>query len=175
MNILDYFILGTLIIGFILGYKDGIIRKIVGLIGLFLGIFLAIQFSPWLGGVLSSIFNNEAYLAEIISAVFIFFGMIALFSLLKRIIHPVDKVNKFLNQFLGGIIGSIQMAFFISALFLLLNIFSFPSKSSRENSSFYTFTYSIIPVTIDFVLGEKTEAKDFLRDYIESKEDSLSI
>lgn len=166
MNYLDYIIIALLIIGFILGFKDGLVRKIIGLTGIFVGIFLAVKLSDQFGKVLSPLMDNEYYLAEIIAGVIIFSSCIIIASIVKRLIHPHDKVNKFLNQFLGGITGTLQIVFFTSIVFLFLSLFQFPAKEVTKKSLLYSSIYSVVPGTIDFLIG----GKDFVKDYIENKD-----
>ncbi len=174
MNFLDYIIISIIIIGFILGYKDGLVRKIIGLIGFILAIGLSFEFSKPFGLLLTPIFNGEKNLAEIIGGILIFIFVIFVFAVLKRIIHPVDKVNRFVNQILGGISGVIQMVFFISAFLLFLSIFNFPSNAARSSSILYEDVYEVLPKTIDFVLGKNSKAKKFIENYI-NREDKFSL
>lgn len=169
MNYIDYIIVAIVIVGFILGYKDGLIRKVIGLIGLFVAIYLAVNFSGGLGEYLSPMFNNEIYLAKIVSGFVIFFATILAFAILKRLIHPSDKVNKFLNQLLGGIAGTLQIVFFLSVFVLLLNAISIPGEKDQEESLFYSTVYSVIPTTIDLIVGTDFKTEGFLKDYIDSK------
>lgn len=169
MNYLDYFILAIVFIGFILGYKDGIIRKIIGLAGLILAIYLAVTYADLFGKYLSPMFNNESYLAKIVAGIIIFLATILIISIIKRIIHPADKVNKFVNQFLGGIAGIIQLVFLTSVLLLLLNLLSFPDEKDKEESLLYSSVYSIMPSTIDLIVGSDFKTVGFIKDYIESQ------
>ncbi|PKL82255.1 MAG: hypothetical protein CVV24_11085 [Ignavibacteriae bacterium HGW-Ignavibacteriae-3] len=170
MNYLDYIILIVVIIGFLLGFKDGLVRKIIGLIGLILGAILAFKFSSEIGKLITPFFNNDEYLSGVIAGVIIFLTIILIASLLKRIVHPFDKVNRFLNQFLGGIIGVVQITFFLSALFLFLNIFSFPNTNQRKDSLSYNFVLDLIPKSIDLIIGQNANASDYLIKYIEKKD-----
>ncbi|MFH1197683.1 MAG: CvpA family protein [bacterium] len=175
MNYIDFIIIIITAIGFILGFKDGLVRKIIGLIGLALGFYLAVKFSSQVGKFIGPFFSDDVYLAEIIAGLLIFLTIILIASIVKRIIHPLDKVNKFLNQLLGGIAGTIQILYFISAFLLILKIFDVPSKNVRNSSLLYNKTYNILPFTIDLILGKSPDAKDFLRDFIESKDKELLI
>ncbi len=167
MNYIDYIIIGFIALGFILGFKDGLVRKIIGLIGLFLAIGLAFEFSDDAGVFLSSLFNGDLELATIIGGIFIFFSALLIVAILKRILHPVDKVNKFVNQLLGGISGAVQMLFFLSALLILFAIFNVPSETERNKSLLYKPVYKVVPFTVDLLMGENSKAKEFLNDYIE--------
>ena len=164
MNYIDYIILAIVIIGFILGFKDGLVRKIIGLIGLVLAIGFAFQFSTPLGNFLAPVLNNEIYLAEITAGILIFLATIFIFSVIKRLVHPVDKVNRFLNQILGGISGTIQIVFFISGFLLFLSIFNFPKQEDIDKSLLYEHTYKVVPETIDLLLGADSEAKYFINE-----------
>jgi len=174
LNYVDYTIIALVLIGFILGFKDGLVRKVIGVIGLVVAIVVAFQYSVTVGSFLSPIFDNEENLAEIVAGILIFLFIIFIFSVIKRIIHPADKVNKFLNQILGGLAGALQMLFFISGFLLFLNVFKYPAESTREASFLYTSVYNVIPTTVDFIIGEHSTASDFIRDFIEEK-DSINL
>ncbi|MGE5431465.1 MAG: CvpA family protein [Syntrophomonadaceae bacterium] len=166
MNYVDFIIIGFVIIGFILGFKDGLVRKIIGLLGLFLGIFLAVKFAAKAGKLIAPLMDQEIYLAEIAAGILIFIAVIVLTSIIKRVIHPHDKVSKFVNQILGGVTGTVQIIFLISGIFLFLNIFNVPNKKTADKSLLYGSVYGIMPRTIEFMIG----GKDFVKDYIESKD-----
>ena len=159
-----------MIIGFVLGFKDGLVRKVIGLFGLLAAIFLAFNFYEPVGAFLQPVLNNELQLAEIVAGILIFMLTMVAAAVLKRIVHPLDKVNMFLNQLLGGVTGTIQMIFFISAGLVLLNIFNIPGNSDIDNSFSYEKVYKVIPVTVDMIIGTQYETKKFFEDYIEGKD-----
>jgi membrane protein required for colicin V production len=174
LNYIDITILIFLAIGFLLGYKDGLIRKIIGLAGLIIAIFMAFQFSQSAGEYLTPLLNQDRHLANITSGILIFIAIIVLTALIKRLIHPSDKVNKFLNQLLGGIAGTLQMLFFISGFLLFVSIFDLPSEEERKESFTYYPVYGLIPRTVDMFLGSESSAQEFLFNIIEEK-DELEI
>jgi len=155
-----------------LGFKDGLVRKIIGLLGVIVGLALSIQYSEVAGSYIAPVFNDEVYLSEIIAGILIFVLTIFTTSVIKRIVHPLDKVNRFLNQFMGGLTGALQMLFFISAFLLFLDIFNIPSQSTKSASLLYGDVYSLIPKTIDFIAGEKVESQMYIQNYIEAKDTS---
>lgn len=166
MNPVDLIVIATVLVGFILGYKDGFVRKLIGIIGFVLAIVSAAVLKDDLGRLIENAFGMEFYLAEIAGGVLIFFTVILIFTLLKRIIHPFDKVNNLINQLIGGVVGIFQLLFFLSAVFLLLNVFDIPGKKTEEESIFYSFTSGIIPSTIDFLNNYTPQTKEILEDYI---------
>jgi len=171
MNYIDFVIIFILFIGFALGFRDGLIRKVIGLVGLVFGVILALEFYKKLGLFISPIINDEIYLAEIIAWLFIFIGVIFLASILKRIIHPLDKVNRFTNQLLGGISGTLQILFFISGFLLFLNVFNIPDNDDKETSILYNKVYNVIPVSIDLIIGKDSEDMNLVKEFIEQSSD----
>jgi len=170
LNPVDLIIIVTVLVGFILGFKDGFVRKLIGIIGFAIAIVLTILFKDDVGLLIEYVFGIEFYLSEIIASVVIFFGVILVFTFLKRVIHPFDKVNNLINQIVGGAVGIIQLLFFLSAVFLLLNVFNIPGKDTRKSSAFYDITYNIIPVTIELLTTYTPDTKKIIKDYIEEKD-----
>ncbi|MEJ2616320.1 MAG: CvpA family protein [Ignavibacteriaceae bacterium] len=170
MNFIDIIIVVLLLVGFILGFKDGFVRKIIGLLGFGLAIFLAIFYAANLGKLIESIFGIEFYLSEIIGGFAIFCITIVIFSVIKRIIHPFDKVNNLINQLIGGFIGFIQILFFISAVLYLLNIFNIPDIKNKNSSLLYYDVYAILPKTIDYLKKFTPDSKKLIKEYIKEKD-----
>jgi membrane protein required for colicin V production len=173
LNLVDLIIFVIAVIGFILGFKDGFIRKLIGFVGFVLAIYFSITYAAQLGKSVENTFGIEFYLSEIIAGVVIFIGIIVLTAIIKRLVHPYDKVNNLLNQIVGGVVGLIQILFFISAALYILNVFNVPSENSKKGSLLYEPVYSIIPATINFVGNYTPEAKKRIKDYINDK-DSLN-
>jgi membrane protein required for colicin V production len=170
LNILDLILFILIFVGFILGFKDGFIRKLIGLLGFGLAIYLAITFAYSFGRFIESITGIEIYLSEIIAGIIIFLLVILSFSLIKRFVHPFDKVNNFVNRLTGGLVGGIQIIFVLSAFLILLNIFNTPGKESRNNSFLYNKVYNIIPATIEYLSRYEAEPKKVIKDYIIDKD-----
>ncbi len=170
MNFIDYILLIIILIGFILGYKDGLIRKIIGLIGFILAIFLATKYSDRFGQNLAPYFHNEINISKILAWVIIFFTIVIVASLVKRLIHPADKVNKFINKFLGGLAGALQISFVVSILLLFLNMLDFPKEIDKNKSVLYASVYNIFPTVLEIFVGPDFKPEGFVRDYIKSKD-----
>jgi membrane protein required for colicin V production len=170
LNYIDYIIFAAAIIGFILGFKDGLIRKIIGLIGLIAAIFLAYKFADDFGNIIQPVFNKDEYFSNVIAGILIFLVTILIASIIKRLVHPSDKINLFINQFIGGIIGIVQIVFFLSGLFLFLKIFSFPDKNTGNNSLLYKSVYNLIPSSVDLVMGKREKGADIIKSIIEDKD-----
>lgn len=170
MILLDALIITGVIVGFILGFKDGFIRKLIGIIGFVLAVVAAVFFAGKLGLLIESIFGIEYYLAEIIGGLVIFISIITIFVFLKRVVHPFDKVNNLINQIVGGVVGSIQILYFLSAIFIIVNIFDLPDKNTRKQSIFYNNTLNVIPFTIQYLSYYTPEPRKLIENYINEKD-----
>ncbi|WP_337865614.1 CvpA family protein [Ignavibacterium sp.] len=170
MNTIDLIIVIAALIGFILGFKDGFLRKLIGVVGIVTAVFLAAYFKSHLGRFIESSFGIEYYLAEIMAGLIIFFVTILVFSVLKRVIHPFDKINSLINQIIGGVVGILQFLIFLSAVFLLLNIFDIPEKPARKKSLFYEPTYSIIPSAFNLLKDYTPSTEEIIKNYINEKD-----
>jgi hypothetical protein len=89
---------------------------------------------------------------------------------MKRVVHPFDKINNLFNQIIGGVVGIIQILYFLSAILFLLNIFNVPSKKVTNGSIFYGPVYGIIPSTIDLIKNYTPETKKIIKEYINDKD-----
>lgn len=170
MIILDIIIVVALFIGFILGYKDGFIRKLIGLIGLAVAIYLAVLFAAPFGRLIESTLGIEFYLSEIIGSAVVFLIVMIIIAIIKRVVHPFDKVNNVLNQILGGAVGLIQVTFFLSGVFIILKIFSLPGEKTAKSSLLYPSVYSVIPTTIDYLQEYTPDSRKIIKDYINEKD-----
>jgi len=166
LNYIDYVIFGVILLGFILGYKDGLVRKIIGLAGVILGIIFAIEFSDELAISVAPLFDNEIYFARIASGVFIFIIIFLFAAILKRIVHPHDKVNKVINQLLGGLTGVLQIIIFLSGLLFFLNLFHYPKEEARKESMMYLPIYQVLPKSVDMVIGGRGILKAYINEQI---------
>ena len=167
---LDILLVAAIAVGFILGYKDGFVRKLIGFVGFCAAILLSIKFSGFGSEIMNSLFGIDKYLSEVIGGIAIFLLVILIFAILKRIVHPFDKVNGLINQILGGITGAVQILFFLSALLYLLSLFNYPTKENAESSFVYYRVYSIIPTAIDAIKDYTPDTKDILKQYINEKD-----
>jgi membrane protein required for colicin V production len=168
--LLDALIIIGIIVGFILGFKDGFVRKLIGIIGFVLAVVAAVFFAGKLGLLIESIFGIEYYLAEIIGGLVIFISIITIFVFLKRVVHPFDKVNNLINQIVGGVVGSIQILYFLSAIFIIVNIFDLPDKDTKKQSIFYNNTLNVIPFTIQYLSYYTPEPRKLIENYINEKD-----
>jgi len=160
-NYIDYTVIILVIFGFLLGLKDGLIKKIISLAALVAAIFVSITLSHDVKKLIMETTSLNALPAMIVSFILIFVISFILASILSKILTPKDAVFGFINKILGGIVGILQVSLLLSAVFIFLNIFNFPDKEIRERSLTYGFTYSLIPNTFKVIKKTFPSTKEF--------------
>ena len=151
LDLIDYIILGFFVLGFILGFKDGLIKKIFSLIGFVLAIFLAFTFSARVRSFLVNYFDLNPSTAVAVSFILVFLIVFILLKIIVKIIRPKKSVLGFIDRMLGGLIGTFQIGLFLSGLLIFLSLFNFPNDKEKSNLKYYNFTYNLLPETFDFV------------------------
>lgn len=141
-NALDWVILAALLIGFVNGFRKGLIMSLSTLLGVVLGIWLAINSSTKMQEFIEGNTGFEGPALPYISflSVFIivyllcYFGGKALASTLKLLMLGIfDKIA-------GGIFGILKTVLFSSLVFLMINFFGFyaGSEQTEKNSALFS-------------------------------------
>jgi len=148
MNILDGIILIPLLIAGFQGFKNGLVREVLGLAGVLVALFLAFRymepFSEYIGRM-----------AETPDAVWIPFAAFALIflvviALVQATIIFLDKVLAMIflsvpNRIFGLFFGFLKSSLFISLILLLLAGINFPDEDTRNKSALYPYMMTIAP------------------------------
>lgn len=149
MNVIDIVLISVFVIAFIVGFKDGFIKKLFGTLGFIIALFFAYKFSDSFGVIITSFFGIEEYFAGVIAGLLIFVVTTSSISVVVRLIKPVSDINNIINRFAGGITGILQFAFFFSAAFFLLAVFDVPNKQQRKESYLYGFVSPLFPLILN--------------------------
>jgi len=107
MATLDIVILVYLGVCIFVGARNGIIRQLGGIIGLFLGIYLSYKFSSALSGYLSEWVKVSETAMKVISFALIMIGTLVLMSLLGRLLESLFSAVaiNWINRLLGIILS----------------------------------------------------------------------
>lgn len=143
MNSLDLFIIVPILVGFVFGLFKGLVKELTSLAAVFLGIYGAKFFSPWLADILMKDFHFSVHTAKPFSYLLIFvaivIGLLFTAKSLDKIFNSISLGS--LNKFLGGVFGGLKYALVIS---VLLNVFDFVDNKvslmnheTKENSFFF--------------------------------------
>lgn len=126
MNYIDIIILIILALFIFGGVKKGLVRSAGEILGVFLAIYVAINFygafSSWLENTVSFLHGT---MTDIVSVILLFIGVNVVVSI---IVYFIDKIFSlpilnFFNHLLGGIFGLIEGALLVVVLFFILAYF----------------------------------------------------
>jgi membrane protein required for colicin V production len=171
MSFIDILFLAVMA-GFILfGIWRGFFREVLGLLGVLLGILLAIVgFGPISKMLHHFIPKVPVIIWIIISFLAIFLGVYLASRLLAVLLKKLSSLIMlgWLNRLLGGVLGAIKGAFIISLFLLFLGFFPFQDslKNVRKHSILYEPFQRTIPlvynVMTDFSFSSRKLEKKFI-------------
>ncbi|MCD7962860.1 MAG: CvpA family protein [Rikenellaceae bacterium] len=151
MNITDVILIIPLVLSVIHGFRDGIILQLGGLIGIAIGIILAVNYSPAVSEFLgiTSAFSTEISFVIIIAATMLVIGIAG---------WIINKVFNFvglglINKLGGAIIGCVKMIFILTILTVIFDNINrsthFVEEKHLTESVIYTklenISYTILP------------------------------
>ena len=162
LNTLDYLILAFLLWGFIAGFRRGLIMELCTLVGLFLGIWLAIHFSKTAEEWMRNSQGLEGAWIKMAAFLAVFVGTyIAFYFLGKALSKAVSLIMLgMINRIAGGFFGMVKMMMFSSVVFMIIKMAGIPlfsEQTENESSIFkpvHTFAEFIHPKMKE-VLPEK--------------------
>ncbi len=146
MNYIDIIILLFLLWGACRGFSKGLIIEVATLLGLVLGVYIAIKYSSYTEGILVDFLNiSSRYISYIALAVTFVLVAIVVYIIGKLLTKLIDIISLgLINKLLGTILG-IAKYFVIACVLLMivdaLNIkFQFLSEETQQKSLlFYPF------------------------------------
>lgn len=184
MNIIDAMIILIIILGAVIGFKNGVIRQAVSLVGFFLVVVLAFAFknslSVWMyehlpffnfWGILKGVTVINILLYEVIA----FLILVGLFTILFKIVlfaaKIIEKILEFTvilgipSKILGLIVGAVEYYIFVFIFLYIVTLPFFDTKSVSE-SKYAMRILENTPILSNFT----TEATDILNDFVELKD-----
>lgn len=123
MSVIDIIILVLLALAIIKGLKDGLVRQVGGIAGLFLGIFLAGRFSALMSGWLhSAIPSLSENVVKVISFLIIVIAVCICMALLGRLLEKIIKITTlgWVNRLLGVLLSVFTVVLLTGVLISLI-------------------------------------------------------
>lgn len=153
VNLLDFIIMGVLILGAILGFRKGGVGEVIRVVGLTFAFVLSIQLMKPVGLVVVSslgLSDKVAPLAGFITTFLIVYGVALL---LGRGIEKLLSTLKLgtLDKLAGGAVGALKYALLFSIGLLFVGDLGIPSANMRSGSALYEAVEPIAPTTWDLV------------------------
>jgi len=166
MNYLDIIILTLVTLLVINGVRKGFIISLASLIALALGIYIAVNFSNYLDGVLIENLKPSRNWLPIISFTITFLIVVILVMLLAKALEKlVDLVGMgILNHIFGGIFGLIKGILLVSVLAFIISGFDPKEKlikpKDKKESMSYVYVSKVFPFMMK-VFGGEIKFPDF--------------
>lgn len=138
MNLIDLILTICILIAFVRGYKNGLIKEIMSLTTIFLALLIALYFSDTIKNILINKFQYQSNFIDIVSFIVTF--LLAFFGI-KLVTKMFDKIADmvflgWLNKILGGVFSSLKLILVISFLIMFfekININNMLIKKEKIN------------------------------------------
>jgi membrane protein required for colicin V production len=106
-NLIDLFILGTILVTLILGIWKGFVRSLTALASVVLGVLIALKYHQAVQPYLSKISSLDPQISMILSMIIVFVAVQALFVLIRRILDALIDLTRlsWLDRCLGAVMG----------------------------------------------------------------------
>jgi membrane protein required for colicin V production len=155
MIIVDVIVLVVLAYFGFMGFKNGLLREVLGLTGVILALFLAFRYLDPLNQFFVRITGVNDMYSPLITFALIFLAVILATHLviiaLEYVIHFAFLSTP--NRVLGLTFGVLKSSLFLSIMFLLLAGFEIPGEQTRKQSILYPYILGVAPVVYN-VVGE---------------------
>ena len=170
MSFIDIIILIILALFVWKGIKMGLIEAIGGIVGLFIGVFLAGRYYAQVAEVIEGVVFGSQILATILAFLLVFIvvnrGVALIFWIVDRIFHIVAIIPglKSLNRLLGGIFALIEGLIFIGIIVYVLSFFPLTNKlsASVEKSKFAGIMETVGKISTPFIPDSLENWKDYV-------------
>lgn len=136
MNYLDIIIAVPLLYGLIKGFSNGLVKEVTSLLALFIGVYVAINFSEYLEPKFINILDGYQEFVPVLA-----FGVLFLVSVLciKTLGFVIDKLTKILalgifSKVFGGVFGFLKVVVVFSFLLFVIADYNLVNKQTKENS-----------------------------------------
>jgi len=152
MNTLDLIILAMLAGGLVIGLRSGLIKQVVGFVGLIVAFALALHLMRTVGAMAAESLGISPDIAPLVGFVLVFLVVqLAVFALI-RILESLIGALKLtaVNRFLGGAVGVFKACLVLSVTFLVLGYLGIPSDATKQSSSLYATVSTLMPKAWDY-------------------------
>lgn len=165
MNVTDILILLGMAVYMLLGFRDGFLKKLFTILGLWGGLVIATKYMVPLGDQFTEWLGSSDETSVILAFVSIFLTVTIVVNLFYRWFGRSDTESlKFVSRLAGSILGAAQGAVAISLLLLMFNVFDIPSVDSQNESLLYTEWVQIAPTVFDYSTQWLPESKKFFEE-----------
>lgn len=136
MNYLDIVIAIPLLYGFFKGFANGFIKEITGVLGLIIGVYVAINFSSYLQPKLERFIGGYEQFIPIIAFATLFIVSVLMIKILGYIIDKLTKVLALgiFSRVLGAVFGFLKFLVIFSFLLAIVTDYNLIDKTTQDKA-----------------------------------------
>ncbi|MFA5833083.1 MAG: CvpA family protein [Bacteroidota bacterium] len=155
-------VIGMILIGFMIsGFKNGFVKKIVGIICLVVALIAGAKFSTDVNELVFAEIGITGSTGFVLSFILIVLAITFAQSLIYKIMFK-EMFDAMWNKILGIFMGLFEGTIAISITLIVLSIFlGLPSTETRTSSDLYKPIKNFAPMVFDQVNTFLPESKDF--------------
>ncbi len=171
MNYLDIVIAIPLLYGLIKGFTNGLIKEITGLLGLIIGVYVALNLSSYLHPKFEEVLRGYEQFIPIISFATLFIVSVLMIKILGYIIHKLTKALAlgFVSRILGAIFGFLKVVVIFSFLLAIVSDYDLIDKNTQDES----VLLKPIQEVSDLITPEINKHKNTILDKVEESADEV--
>ena len=164
MNYLDVAIIVPVFIYLIKGFSRGLVKEVTGLLAIFIGLYVAINFSIFLEPKLETLLRvNKEYeaLNPILSFTVLFVSTLLIIKILGNFLDRITGILalNIVTKILGGVFGGLKVVLILSFILFIEKPLEIIPEKTKESSVLLTPMYDVIELILPEVEKhrEKTE------------------
>lgn len=141
MTLVDWLIVGIILLFSITGYMRGLVATVVSWAGTLLALFISFRFFKPLGDWLSNLFGWSGgavhFIVFVIAFILLFVGVELIFKLINRALKIVTElpIISFANRILGLLFGVVQGVLISMVLLFVMSKFPFSAYLTSSTDS----------------------------------------
>lgn len=165
MNVIDIIVLLVLAIFGLTGFKNGLAKELLGLVGIIFAIFLSIHYSDSLANLLHGLIRtNSGYLPWISLIILLVCTLVAFQLLIYLITGLLNALALGIpNRLLGMAFGLLKSGLIISIVLLIFAGVDFPSQKARSESLTYPYLILVAPAAYNVIALIYPGAKSYTK------------
>lgn len=162
MNGTDVLIIIGILLYMLLGFRDGLFKKIYSILGFWGGLILAIMYMDPFSELVEDWFDFSPEVCLVLAFFIIFFVAIVIANLLYRWFGKSSSDTLQLKTRLSGaVLGGAQGLVAVSLILVMFSIFEMPSEGEQQESLLYKKTLRVAPAVFDYSTQWMPASKDF--------------
>ena len=136
MNYLDIIVAVPLLYGLIKGFSNGLVKEVTSLLALFIGVYVAINFSEYLEPKFINILDGSQEFVPVFAFVVLFLVSVLCIKILGFFIDKLTKVLALgiFSRIFGAVFGFSKVVVIFSFLLFSFADYNLVDKQSKEDS-----------------------------------------